>query len=103
MGVRGATWEHVFELPFSTSLIKDLEIAYSQDGTTIFTKRLADCRIVDDKIRIELSPQDTFLFEGDKTAQVQIRILDPIYNEPNSQIVDFIVYPSLFTEPMIKE
>ena len=100
MGVRGATWKHEFLLPFSMDLIKDLEIAYAQDGKVILTKRLADCKIVNGEIHLELTPQETFLFEGDKTAQVQMRILDPIYNEPNSQPLDFVVYPSLFEKPM---
>ena len=102
-GIRGATWEHVFGLPFSTSLIKGLEIAYSQDGKTILKKRLADCRIVDGKIRLEIPSKETFLFEGNKIAKVQIRILDPIDNEPNSRAEDFLVLDSLFTEPMKKE
>ena len=78
--IRGTTPTHVFTLPFDTSDIKEVLITYAQNTYTkkdnvLFEKKTADCVFGKNEILVNLTQEETFMFECKATAQVQVRIL----------------------------
>lgn len=72
---KGGTPTHTFNLGIDTSLIKEVKITYSQDGKVILTKKSSDCQIEEGKVVTKLSQEDTFLFDGSKFVNIQLRVL----------------------------
>ena len=72
---KGGTPTHTFNVSIDTSLIKEVKITYSQDGKALLSKRTGDCQIEAGKILTRLSQEDTFLFDGSKFVNIQIRVL----------------------------
>lgn len=83
---KGTTPTHSFEVPLDTSLIKEVKITYSQRDKEILVKRTGDCTIGEGVISTRLSQEDTFLFDGNVTATIQLRVLttggDALMAEP---------------------
>ena len=72
---QGTTPTHTFLLPFETSEIKVLELTYAQQDTVILTKSLDDCVLDGKVVTIELSQEETFLFDTTSQVQMQLRVL----------------------------
>ena len=72
---QGTTPTHTFLLPFETSNIKALEITYAQQDTVILKKNLDACVLDGKVVTIELSQEDTFLFDTTTAVQMQLRVL----------------------------
>lgn len=72
---QGTTPTHTFLLPFETSEIKVLELTYAQQDTVILKKTLDDCVLDGKVVTIELSQEDTFLFDTTSQVQMQLRVL----------------------------
>lgn len=72
---RGTTPTHTFEVNIDTSLIKEVKIAYYQDDIEVLVKRTEDCTMQDNIITTQLSQEDTFLFTGNMSASIYIRVL----------------------------
>lgn len=72
---KGGTPTHIFNVAIDISLIKDVKITYSQDSKVILTKKTDECQIHDGEIRTRLSQEDTFLFDGSKFVNIQLRVL----------------------------
>ena len=87
--IRGTTPTHTFNIPFDTSVIKEVRIIYAQDDIELFTKSTEDCELKDTNIIVTLTQQDTFKFDHKKYVQIQIRILT-IYGEVLSSVIDKI-------------
>lgn len=73
--IQGTTPTHIFNIPFDTSLVKEVKIIYAQDDSIIFTKTIDDCVLEDKTIRTTLTQKDTFLFTTGKEVQIQLRVL----------------------------
>lgn len=73
--IRGTTPTHEFTLSIDPSLIKDVEITYAQDDSTVLTKHLKDCTLEGNTLILKLTQQDTFEFNHKKSIQVQLRAL----------------------------
>lgn len=99
-GVRGATWHSEFELPFGEEYISVLEITYSQNGEIILQKRKEDCTIKGNIIYVELTQEETFLFDEKQLVDVQIKAKDPTGNAVSSDVISEFVYPSLSQKPL---
>lgn len=95
--IRGTTPTHIFQIPFDTSLIKELKILYAQSDEILLEKRMCDCDIGGDTITVHLTQKETFLFDCKKNrVEIQVRILttndevlsSTIMNVPISKCLD---------------
>ena len=73
--MRGTTPLHVFTLPFSTTLIKNLRVIYSQQDEPVLKKELEDCTLNGNTIEVKLSQADTFSFDSKYPVEIQVRVL----------------------------
>ena len=77
---RGTTPTLTFTLPFAASELEILSIAFSQvnplNGLSpklVFEKKLSDCTLSGNVVRVELSENDTLMLSGGKTVEIQLR------------------------------
>lgn len=75
MSRRGTTPTHTFELPFDTSLIKDITISYVQREVILFKKRIGDCTFKDNVITLDLSQEETLKFDKSLLLKIQLKVL----------------------------
>ena len=73
--IRGTTPTHTFNIPFDTSMVKEVKILYAQDDVKILEKKNGDCTLAGQSISVTLSQEDTFLFDSKKPVEIQIRVL----------------------------
>lgn len=71
----GTTPTHTFELPFDTGKISKIKVTYAQRGRVILEKKDKQCVLDGNTVSLKLTQEDTFLFEGDKNVEIQMRIL----------------------------
>lgn len=83
---KGTTPTHTFAVSIDTSIIKEVKITYSQRDKEILVKRTEDCTLGEGVISTRLSQEETFLFEGNMLATIQLRVLttsdDALITEP---------------------
>ena len=72
MVMRGSTPTQRFEIPFETELLTEFNIYFAQNGNTILTKTMADCRLEKNAIVLDLSREDTLIFDDKKTLEIQL-------------------------------
>ena len=73
--IRGTTPTHTFNIPFDTSMVKEVKVTYAQDDTVVLEKRTSDCELDGQRIIVTLTQEDTFLFDCKKAVEIQIRVL----------------------------
>ena len=73
--MQGTTPKHTFTLPFSTTLISNVQIVYAQNSEVVLIKEMADCDLEDKTITVDLSQEDTFKFDHEINVQIQLRVL----------------------------
>lgn len=73
---QGGTPTHYYEIPFSASKLKDVEITYAQNDEVKVVKTIEDCTIRENEIITELTQEETFLFDKNYPVQIQLRLLD---------------------------
>jgi hypothetical protein len=97
----GTTPINNFELPFDGSVIKEIEITYSQQGDVVLQKHKSDCTIEGNKISLKLSQADTFLFVEGKIVEIQLRILSMNDEVIKSDIIKTIPTECLSDEVLV--
>ena len=75
MIIPGTTPEHEFELPIDTALLKSVKVIYGQRDKELFYRRTEDCVLDGKFLRVQLTQEETFLFDSNWMAQVIIRAL----------------------------
>lgn len=73
--IRGTTPTHIFEIPFDSSLLKRVQITYTQAGQNLVVKNIEDCVLDGCSITVKLTQEETFKFSHKKNVEVQIRVL----------------------------
>ena len=73
---RGSTPTHIFELPFDTELVKEVRITYAQNDIEVLCKETEDCTITEKEIIVDLTQEETFLFDINFLVQIQLEVLD---------------------------
>ena len=74
--MRGTTPELTFNLPFDTSNIKKLYVTIEdKNQNNILEKTEADCTFSGSVVKLELSQDETLLFEERTRIRAQIRVL----------------------------
>ena len=71
--IQGTTPTVVFNLPFDTSTIKNVEIYFGQDDTTLVTKGYNDCVMSGNTMSVTLFQSDTLQFDPEEKLQIQAR------------------------------
>lgn len=71
--IRGTTPTLNFTLPFECSTITVCSIAFAQDETVVLEKTLTDCRMNGRVLSVELTEDETLLFDCKKTLEIQVR------------------------------
>lgn len=72
--IRGTTPTITFETDCDCTGFDLLEIAFSQGDAVIMTKKLDDCLIEENKITVNLTQEETLLFDSSKNpVLMQIR------------------------------
>lgn len=73
---RATTPTHIFTLPFDTSLLKEIRVTYATEGKDIILQKTeADCTLDGSDIKIELTQEETLLFEAQNRVLIQLRVL----------------------------
>lgn len=70
---RVTTPTHTFKLPFEANTIDKLILTYKQNGRIVLEKNKEDVTLIDNKIVVVLTQEETKLFEPQK-AFVQLRV-----------------------------
>lgn len=73
--MRGTTPTHVFTLPFDTEAVKTVKVIYAYDGDVILEKETQDCIMESNTVSLNLTQEETILFENNQLIQVQLRVL----------------------------
>ena len=64
--IQGTTPTHTFNIPFDTSMVKEVKILYAQDDVKILEKKNGDCTLTGQSISVTLTQEGTFLFDRKK-------------------------------------
>lgn len=72
---RGTTPTHKFVLPFDCSLVGEIRVIYKQDDEIILEKKTSDCSLEDCTVCVDLTQEETFLFDCHKNVSIQLRVL----------------------------
>lgn len=93
--IQGTTPKHTFKLPFDTALIDKVQVTYSQNKNTLVVKENADCELVENRVIVSLSQEETLKFEPNMSVKVQIRVLTTGADAPASKIFNIHCYEIL--------
>lgn len=72
---QGTTITHIFNLPFTTDVVVDIQISYEQNNTIKIEKTLAECVLNDKTISCKLTQLETLNFEVGSPVYVQVKVL----------------------------
>jgi len=71
----GTTPELTFNLPFDTSMIQNLYITFKdRNKNIVLEKTETDCTLSGNTVKVELSQEETLLFEKRTKVRVQLRV-----------------------------
>lgn len=72
----GTTPTHHFDLPFEASKVAAARVIYTQLGKEILRKETTDFKKEGNRISVNLSQEDTFLFDCRASVKYQLRVRD---------------------------
>lgn len=72
--IRGTTPVLEFTLPFDTSLIAEMYITLTQNGTTTLEKTLSDCNCSGTSVSLTLTQEDTLGLRQQPRSQGEMQI-----------------------------
>ena len=73
---RATTPTHTFELPFDYSqFVSKLLLTYKQNGNIVLEKTEKDITFNGNIVEVELTQEETNLFNGDEIVKIQLRVL----------------------------
>lgn len=73
--IQGTTPTHEFVLPFAAELVKEVRITYEQNGEIVLEKAETDCTFVENSIKLELTQEETLLFDTKYNVKIQLKVL----------------------------
>ena len=95
---RGTTPTMRFTLPIDVSLVKVARITYAQNDRELYVKTTEDCTLEGKTISHTLTQEETFRFDSESLAQVQLRLLTTGGVVPPIEIEPIKVLPSIDEE-----
>ena len=72
---RGTTPTHTFTIPFSVNNVADALIVYAQGEEEVLRKTVRHCHMDGNTLSVDLTQEETFLFNCNKKVQIQVRVL----------------------------
>ena len=66
---------HVFTLPVDPKLFKEIRITYRQGDSVVLKKKTEDCTIDGNKIMVNLTQQETGMFDANQNVGIQMRLM----------------------------
>lgn len=72
---RGTTPTITFNLPFSVSTIKNVEVYFGQNDELVLEKGMADCVLSGTTLAVTLSQAETLQLDDEEKLQVQARFV----------------------------
>ena len=95
---QGETSTHTLTFSISTSLIKDIKLAYVQDRQIILRKTIKDCTVTDNSIQLKLTQEETLKFLPLEKFKIEIKVLTT-----DNQVIPFVIYCGPVSEMQNKE
>lgn len=96
MGMRRAcSYQATFQTPEPPSNYSDILVTVSQNGENLITKQRYQLLVEDYTVAVQLTQEETALFEAGTPAQIQIRCFGGVYNAPGSAVYSIEVWPAL--------
>lgn len=71
--IRGTTPTLKFKLPFDTELLAEAWVTFTQLGHTVVDKTLADLEKQGDTLVLQLTQDETLMFQHEELVEIQIR------------------------------
>lgn len=71
---RGSTPTLIFNLPFTATTLKGITATFVQVGNIIFEKEIEDCTLEDNKIKIDLTQQETLQLNAGSYLIIQLKV-----------------------------
>lgn len=71
--IRGTTPTLKFKLPFDTELLAEAWVTFTQLGHTVVDKTLADLEKEGDTLVLQLTQDETLMFQHEELVEIQIR------------------------------
>jgi predicted small metal-binding protein len=72
---RGTTPTHTFTLPIAVDNVSEALIVYAQSDEEILRKTVNHCRMDGNTLAVDLTQEETFLFDCKRRVQIQVRVL----------------------------
>lgn len=72
---RGTTPTHTFKLPVDAAQVNNIRALYGQQGQCLFKLEYDRFTFEGNKVRVELTQEETLKFENGGAAEVQLRVL----------------------------
>ena len=87
---KGTTPTLTFRLPYTVDQLSDIKVTIAQDDV-ILEKRLDDFKASDTTVYVTLTQDETFLFDDDSVAEVQLRAVSTHGEALASKVYNFFV------------
>ncbi len=71
---RGTTPTHEFILPFEAALLNEIRVTYKQNDAVVLEKTEADCTKDGSSVKVELTQEETLLFDSGFNVDIQLRV-----------------------------
>lgn len=72
--ISGTTPTHVFKLPFDSAQLSAARVVYKQGSKEIIRKETKDFTMEGNIIKVNLTQEDTFLFDCKTSVKYQLRV-----------------------------
>lgn len=72
--IRGTTPTHHFNLPFEASMISAVRAIYKQGTKEVLRKETPDFRLEGQRVSVDLTQEETFLFDCRTPVKLQLRV-----------------------------
>jgi hypothetical protein len=71
----GTTPTFIFKVPIDIEIIENIKITFFQNENIVLEKYLEDCEIIDGKFFLDLTQEESFKFDQEKKAEIQMRVV----------------------------
>lgn len=96
MGMRRVcSYAATFQTPEPPSNYTDIIVTLSQNGEILINKARYQLTVEEFTVTVQLTQEETALFEAGIPAQIQIRCFGGVYNAPGSAVYSIDVWPAL--------
>lgn len=73
--IRGTTPTIEFEFPYTIDFVKNLRVSFAQNGAVKVEKTKDDVELVENRVVVKLSQEDTLSFSEESVVKIQLKVL----------------------------